>query len=69
MKNLEELEVQIIDSNETLVQQNCVVALQSHGQPLKKKAPLSLIALLLLLLSLKLLLLLLFKKQNINHPR
>jgi len=24
------------------MQQNCVVALQSHGQPLKKKAPLSL---------------------------
>jgi len=33
-KNLEELEVWIVDSNETLVQQNCVIALQSHGQPL-----------------------------------
>ena len=31
MKNLEELEVRIVDSDETLVQQNCVVALQSHA--------------------------------------
>ena len=33
-KNLEELEVRIVDSFETFVQQNCAVALQSHGQPL-----------------------------------
>ena len=31
LKNLEELEVRIVDSFETFVQQNCVVALQSHG--------------------------------------
>ena len=30
-KNLEELEVPIVDSFETFVQQNCVVALQRHG--------------------------------------
>jgi len=36
--------VRIVDFFETFVQQNCVVALQSHGQPLKKKALLSVIA-------------------------
>jgi len=35
--NLEELEVRIVDSNETIMQQNCVVALQSNRQPLKKR--------------------------------
>jgi len=40
-KNLKELEVRNADrvSCETLVQQDCVVALQSHGQPLEEKAP------------------------------
>jgi len=31
-KNLKEVDVRIVDFFETFVQQNCVVALQSHGQ-------------------------------------
>jgi len=41
--NSEELEVQIVDSNKTLMQQDCVVALQSNRQLLKEKEPLSVI--------------------------
>jgi len=38
-KNLEQLEVRTVDSNQTLIHQYYIVALQSNGQPQKKEAP------------------------------
>jgi len=43
MKNLEELEVQIVESCKIVMQQDCTIMLQSNGQLLKEKASLSIL--------------------------